>query len=411
MANPFQTPGTMVVPQDPWESALSQYQQALVDLDGDGRPDAVVNVPAQQLPPQAYDSDGRPRVPASGAAEMGLSPYPHRAGPYPPNPNLAERFAADPGRMSMNAFGGAMNMLSATGDAMGPTGMPISMLGRMGAAAVRTPGAAIGRGPSPQFQIDRLKEEIAPLWQAESRTGRPLPHNPRPMPGTPLEEIINSLLQERDMLMRRAPDVQNMLSARVQEFNNRLSSPPPQALTYQPSARGDAIRGGMVPRSGAAIRPEADPWAPARMARESEAIERGRRSMQQQDLINRGAQMSPEDAVSGTADRLLGVVRERMGAAANTAPEVPAGAYERLLANDPGVKMLLQNYGMTFDDLAGIMANRGYAVPPNATFNASVLQPRNSGLFGGMNADEKAFRDALQRRNARPGGTGQGNVF
>jgi hypothetical protein len=231
------------------------------------------------------------------------------------------------------------------------------------------------------------------------------------MPGTPLEEIINSLLQERDMLMRRAPDVQNMLSARVQEFNNRLSSPPPQALTYQPSARGDAIRGGMVPRSGAAIRPEADPWAPARMARESEAIERGRRSMQQQDLINRGAQMSPEDAVSGTADRLLGVVRERMGAAANTAPEVPAGAYERLLANDPGVKMLLQNYGMTFDDLAGIMANRGYAVPPNATFNASVLQPRNSGLFGGMNADEKAFRDALQRRNARPGGTGQGNVF
>lgn len=48
MANPYpQLPGTMVVdqPADPWDAAFAQYRQALVDLDGDGVPDAVVSAP------------------------------------------------------------------------------------------------------------------------------------------------------------------------------------------------------------------------------------------------------------------------------------------------------------------------------------------------------------------------------
>ena len=46
MATPL--PGTMIVdqPADPWDTAFAQYRQALVDLDGDGVPDAVVQAPA-----------------------------------------------------------------------------------------------------------------------------------------------------------------------------------------------------------------------------------------------------------------------------------------------------------------------------------------------------------------------------
>jgi hypothetical protein len=325
------------------------------------------------MPTRAFDPDGKPRVPASGAADVGADPY--------PTPERSIDVSGDPVTMYLrhayfNPSGAAFDAvarlgaaLSATGDAMGPTGMPLSALGRV--------GSGVGRwlrysGDMPELAATRTREALA-------------------------RELANTQ--------------QQAAAARHSEIMSTAQNAPP-ALTYQSYAAIKRENPGMIPAgNGGRIAPEADPWAPARMARESEAIERGRRSMQQQDLINRGAQISPEDAVSGTADRLLGVVRERMGAAANTAPEVPAGAYERLLANEPGVKMLLQNYGMTFDDLAGIMANRGYAVPPNATFNASVLQPRNSGLFGGMNADEKALRDALQRRNARPIGTGQGNVF
>ena len=45
MAYPVsQLPGTMIV-QDPWEEAFAAYKQALVDLNGDGRPDTVVSMP------------------------------------------------------------------------------------------------------------------------------------------------------------------------------------------------------------------------------------------------------------------------------------------------------------------------------------------------------------------------------
>ena len=75
MAEPA-LPGTMIVPQsDPWDAAFGAYQQALVDLNGDGVPDAVVQA-GDTRPPQAFDPDGRPRVPASG----GANPYPFPAG-------------------------------------------------------------------------------------------------------------------------------------------------------------------------------------------------------------------------------------------------------------------------------------------------------------------------------------------
>ena len=47
-----QLPGTMIVdgPQDPWAAALAKYQQALVDLDGDGIPDGVMTPDGQVQP-------------------------------------------------------------------------------------------------------------------------------------------------------------------------------------------------------------------------------------------------------------------------------------------------------------------------------------------------------------------------
>ena len=47
-----QLPGTMIVngPQSPWESALAEYKQALVDLDGDGIPDGVMTPDGQFQP-------------------------------------------------------------------------------------------------------------------------------------------------------------------------------------------------------------------------------------------------------------------------------------------------------------------------------------------------------------------------
>lgn len=51
-----QLPGTMIVdgPQSPWEAALAEYQQALVDLDGDGIPDGVMT-PGGQFQPLNND--------------------------------------------------------------------------------------------------------------------------------------------------------------------------------------------------------------------------------------------------------------------------------------------------------------------------------------------------------------------
>ena len=37
-------------PQSPWESALAEYKQALVDLDGDGIPDGVMTPDGQVQP-------------------------------------------------------------------------------------------------------------------------------------------------------------------------------------------------------------------------------------------------------------------------------------------------------------------------------------------------------------------------
>lgn len=81
MADPYsQLPGTMVVDgpqQDPWEQAFQQYRQALVDLDGDGVPDAVVPVSeetaprgrlASQRPNQQLAPDWRGRLAAGGAS-------------------------------------------------------------------------------------------------------------------------------------------------------------------------------------------------------------------------------------------------------------------------------------------------------------------------------------------------------
>ena len=51
-----QLPGTMIVngPQSSWEAALAEYQQALVDLDGDGIPDGVMT-PGGQVQPLNND--------------------------------------------------------------------------------------------------------------------------------------------------------------------------------------------------------------------------------------------------------------------------------------------------------------------------------------------------------------------
>lgn len=66
MANPI--PGTMIV-DDPWERAFSDYQQALVDLNGDGVPDAAVPAHAGQ-PFRIGDQNrpmGLPRMRQAGA--------------------------------------------------------------------------------------------------------------------------------------------------------------------------------------------------------------------------------------------------------------------------------------------------------------------------------------------------------
>ena len=62
MANP-QLPGTMIVdgPQSPWEAALAKYQQALVDLDGDGIPDGVMTPGGQFQPLDNRMSDAARR--------------------------------------------------------------------------------------------------------------------------------------------------------------------------------------------------------------------------------------------------------------------------------------------------------------------------------------------------------------
>lgn len=426
MAEPA-LPGTMIAPQsDPWDAAFAQYRQALVDLNGDGVPDAVIQT-GDTRPPQAFDPDGRPRVPASG----GANPYPFPAGAYPPNPTMLERVQNDPvGNAIMPAFGGAMNALAATGDAMGPTGMPMSMLGRMGAAAVRTPGAAIGRGPGVPFQIEKAREALAPLAAAESRAGMAMPM-PRPMSGAPDDQVLNSLLRDLTGLEKRAPAVRNALATKLDEFNAQVnataSGTGPRALSYSPDALADARAGGMVNqyrpdsilnRAGV-VAPEADPSRIAAAYREAEALSRGQFRMQRQaeaaaeaasptnQLINRDL------TIDQTMQNMLGAVARNTGVPPDQLARLPRGQFERFLANEPGLSMLMQQYGMTLDDIISALGSRGYAVPPRAPFNANVMQQFQSGRSGAlpMTAEEKALRDAMHRRNRTIGGAGQGDAF
>jgi hypothetical protein len=424
MADPYsQLPGTMVVDgpqQDPWEQAFQQYRQALVDLDGDGVPDAVVPV-GDQRPQQAFDPDGRPRVPASG----GQNAYPFPTGAYPPNPSMMEQFESNPMGMVLPAFGGAMNMLAATGDAMGPTGMPITMLGRMGAAAARTPGAALGRGPPPQYQLNRLQEQIAPLERAAGRVGS-LPPRPMPMPGTPPPQVLDETQNYLAQLQQRAPEVQNRLAARLKEFNEGITAQRPLAITDQYGYRSAALKDGMVrlpdnPRQAGQpapyIRPEADPARIAAASRETEAISRGNFRMDRQaeaaaDLASpTNTRINRDLMVDETMQRFLGSVAQRTGAQPDQLARLPRGQFERFVANEPGLSMLMQQYGMTFDDVIGALATRGYAVPPRAPFNANVMQQYQKGRTGAlpMTEAEKALKDAMHARNqGRRGGAGQG---
>ena len=111
-------------------------------------------------------------------------------------------------------------------------------------------------------------------------------------------------------------------------------------------------------------------------------------------------------AIDQTAQNVLGNVGRAAGAADDAIAQLPRGAYERALANEPTLQILAQNYGMTIDDIVAALARRGYAVPPNARFNANVMQQYQSGRSGAlpMTAEEKSFRDAMHRRNRRPEG-------
>jgi hypothetical protein len=375
-------------------------------------------------PPQAFDPDGRPRVPASD----GQNPYPFPAGSYPPNPGMMEQFENDPMGTVMPAFGGAMNMLAATGEAMGPTGMPITMLGRMGAAAAKTPGAAIGRGPPPQYQINRLQEQIAPMERATGRAGM-LPPRPLPMPGTPLPQVLDETQNYLMQLQQSAPEVQKRLAARLQKFNDGITAQQPLSITNQFGYRGAALKDGMVrlpdnPRQAGQpapyIRPEADPARIAAAAREAEAISRGNFRMDRQakataDLASPTNTLINRDLmVDETMQRFLGSVAQRTGAQPDQLAQLPRGQFERFVANEPGLPMLMQQYGMTLDDIIGALGSRGYAVPPRTPFNANVMQQYQPGRSGAlpMTGEEKALRDAMHARNkGRRGGPGQGDVF
>lgn len=428
MATPL--PGTMIVnqPEDPWDSAFAQYRQALVDLDGDGVPDAVVQAPAgDQRPPQAFDPDGRPRVPASG----GSNPYPFPVGAMPPNPNLLQRIQNDPvGNALLPAFGGAMNALAATGDAMGPTGMPISMLGRMGRAVVATPGAAVGRGPNVQFQIDRTREAIEPLMRAQARSGVPMRPSPMPRDLEP-EQLLNALLQRRSDLEDQAPMVREALTKKLYEFNANVESARnmPPALPYQPNSFRANRESGMIPQFNVRtqrtdqplpfVRPEVDPGRIAAARREADAISQGQFRMQRQaEAATEAAsptnqRINRDLAIDQTMQNMLGAVAKGAGVLPDQLARLPRGQFERFLANEPGLSMLMQRYGMTLDDIIGALGSRGYAVPPRAPFNANVMQQYQPGRSGAlpMTAEEKAFRDAMHRQNRLVGGTGQGDAF
>jgi len=403
MAEPIPQ-GTMIV-KDPWEEAFASYRQALIDLDGDGVPD--VAVPTGR-PPQAFDPDGKPRVPASDSS----NPYPFPVGAYPPNPTMLDQAVNNPGSVIMGGIQRTMSGLSAAADAMGPTGMPISMLGRMGMAAVRTPGAALGRGPSPQFQVDKLRDEI--------RTMPSLPERafPQPMDGN-VNRMLETLRQQRQVMVDDLPEVQRRAQEAAQqglaEYTNRLlalqNGPP--ALTYTPNARFEAVLGGMNSQRGGAVRPEANPYGAGGVAqREAAAAERGRFRMERNaraadELASPTNQRINRDlAIDQTAQNVLGNVGRAAGAADDAIAQLPRGAYERALANEPTLQILAQNYGMTIDDIVAALARRGYAVPPNARFNANVMQQYQSGRSGAlpMTAEEKSFRDAMHRRNRRPEG-------
>lgn len=150
--------------------------------------------------------------------------------------------------------------------------------------------------------------------------------------------------------------------------------------------------------------PQADPARAAAASREATAIEQGRFRMERQAAAA-AEQASPtvsrqlNDArIEEVAQRALGVVANRIG---STAPDqlaaLPRGVYERFLANEPALAMVMREYGLGIDDVVAAMQRRGFALQP---FNGNVMQQYQPGRSGAlpMTAEEKALRDAIHRR-------------
>ena len=379
-----QLPGTMIVddPQSPWEAAFGAYRQALVDLNGDGKPDIVIPTTppsGDQRPPSAFDPDGKPRVPASG----GANPYPdyktedvsYAEGGWR---ELLNPMLYDPGGALKGGLQRVGDIAAAAGQAAGPPGAIIGAAGRM----MRTPMAVIpGRRAA-------AATELAPIHA---------------------QEAAQAAQSERGFA----------------QFMQRFEPSGQPALGYDKAARPNAMLEGMVlqrnnrnPVAPGVVRPEADPARIAASQREADAIAKGNFRMDRQaqttaELNSPTRQTINRDAnIDETMQRWLGAVAQRTGVQPDQLARIPRGEFERFIANEPGLKLLMQRYGMSLDDVVGSLATRGYAVPPSAPFNGSVVQGRNGGQFAPMSQDERALRDALHRRNAPPSGNVQiGGVF
>lgn len=387
MANPI--PGTMIVdaPQaDPWEEAFGAYRQALIDLNGDGIPDAVVGgadpiITTGEVPvnPNAYDPDGKPRVPASG----GRDPYPQI---FPSDRfSQSTNWIDDPGTGIKQAVGQASNMLMGLAGASPAAGV-------MGNAA-RGVGRFIN-APEAVFPWARRAAEasLAPVHAAEARMAA---------------EAAKASTGATNNLMKFAEGVQQWKT-------------PPAALTYEPGSRVNALQGGMVLQRGAggsrgAVAPSVDPASIARAEREAtvgaqrQFRDAASASQDVSGTTARIAQTKGDTQVDDVAQRLLSVARERV--APNATPDqlasIPRGVYERLLANE-GLGPYLQASGRTMDDVVASMQRQGYALSP---FNGNNMMGRTpTGQLQKMTPDERALRDTIWSRtgvrSGRPGPAG-----
>lgn len=362
----------------------AMFQAFMVDLDGDGVPDAVAQQPTSGGPSQIDPRAPLPYVPGDPNAPPPIS----ADNPEAASPGMAvllrnngSKLLEVPTRLDQWPAWGMKGALNVAGHGL-------ELAGTVAGATGGPSGAVVG----PLMNLSKMARYASGrVGQTMARAGEELsPTRRDPVSGGPKLEV-GPETAARSAETSRLNDIAEF-EATTKRMESPLMALPPPTMREGVRRDGSSFQYSTSPQDNLMLqgRLQQDRARVAREGREAQVVNDAQQRAQSQ------AERGPPRGPSQT-EAQIGRDAQTDQFVSNLLQEVGPQSFERVLAND-GLPVYLSKAGMTMDDFTSSLSRLGYYTRPYAQ---SRIQG-NAGGFQSMNPNETAFRDAMRQGRIPP---------